>query len=47
MPQEEDVSALDNARTVDPYVARMRIVRGDETMEVSMSLSDPLPVEDE
>lgn len=43
LPQDVDALAVDPLRRNDPFLTRLHIVRGDETVEITMSLSDPLP----
>ena len=44
LSQDEEAVALERARKKDPYLARLRIARGDEKLEITMSLSELLPV---
>ncbi len=43
LPENKEAIALEHTRKKDPYLARLRIARGDERFEITMSLADPLP----
>jgi hypothetical protein len=43
LPQDEVALADERVRRSDPYLARLRIVRGGEMLEITMSLSTQLP----